>query len=548
MGSGQATSSATTGTCATDRRGQGQAVLHRLPRPSAGSAPDAYKHFDARETAGPRSSSTPARRAMDRGVRTDEPGGGRSDELGRPCRRRRAGPGRRRRPASPGAGFPSGPVGWRSRSTGRSTSSADPGGRVYNPLSRMRGEIELAPCARHRATRAPELAVSAARARRGLVRACGRSLRAALRETKSILESGGSSNRPARDRAIPGRPGRCCARSPAGRGGRGDCEGLVLGGRERPRDRAGPRPTHPERPRRHRQGPLHRHVRVEDLHLLGGYIPAMRSGRRSSGTSSWARSSRSDPEVTKHQVGDRVVVVLVHRLRELLVLRQRPVVAVRQHQHQSRHHPGPVGFRSGGHLRLLPRHGRVHGQPRRVRPGPVRRPRRLRRSRGGRRPLGPVRLRRRPDRLDGPLPRQDQTGRRRCGVGHRRGRSNSYSRGDAARRRAGDRDRPHPRASGHDRDPHRRQPPRLQQHRRRYKELRKHTGGRGPDVCIEAVGHGGAHLRPGVPLRQGQAAAAPGERPAPRDPRGDHGLPQGRRRCSPSGCSPGWSTSSRSGR
>jgi threonine dehydrogenase-like Zn-dependent dehydrogenase len=72
-------------------------------------------------------------------------------------------------------------------------------------------------------------------------------------------------------------------------------------------------------------------------------------------------------------------------------------------------------------------------------------------------------------------------------VWRRRGRADGGPRGDAARCRAGRRHRPHTRATGHDRHPHRGRDPRLQQHRRRV-ELRERTGGRGPDVCIEAVG------------------------------------------------------------
>ena len=58
--------------------------------------------------------------------------------------------------------------------------------------------------------------------------------------------------------------------------------------------------------------------------------------------------------------------------------------------------------------------------------------------------------------------------------------------------------------------------------------LKEMTGGRGPDACIDAVGmeaHGtGSELR----LRPGEAGAAPRDRPRPGAARGDHGLPQGR--------------------
>ena len=79
-------------------------------------------------------------------------------------------------------------------------------------------------------------------------------------------------------------------------------------------------------------------------------------------------------------------------------------------------------------------------------------------------------------------------------------------------------------------------------------ELREMTGGRGPDVCIEAVGHGGAQHRPAVPLRPGQAAAAAADRPADRGAGGDLRLPQGRDGVRPRASSAASSTSSRSAR
>jgi hypothetical protein len=39
-----------------------------------------------------------------------------------------------------------------------------------------------------------------------------------------------------------------------------------------------------------------------------------------------------------------------------------------------------------------------------------------------------------------------------------------------------------------------------------HAELRERSGGRGPDVCIEAIGMGGPRARATVPLRAGQAA------------------------------------------
>jgi len=61
-------------------------------------------------------------------------------------------------------------------------------------------------------------------------------------------------------------------------------------------------------------------------------------------------------------------------------------------------------------------------------------------------------------------------------------------------------------------------------------ELRERTGGRGPDVCIEAIGMEAHTPGPDLPLRAGQAAAAAGDRPAPRAAPGHSGLPQGRHR------------------
>ena len=60
--------------------------------------------------------------------------------------------------------------------------------------------------------------------------------------------------------------------------------------------------------------------------------------------------------------------------------------------------------------------------------------------------------------------------------------------------------------------------------------LMEMTGGRGPDACIDAVGHGGARPGTALRLRPGQAGDDAGDGPAARAARGDHGLPQRRHR------------------
>ena len=181
--------------------------------------------------------------------------------------------------------------------------------------------------------------------------------------------------------------------------------------------------------------------------------------------------------------------VLLHRLRPVLVLPARAVVAVRQRQPQPGDDRGRCGVTPPAASTATPRHGRLRGQSRRIHPGAVRGPRRLRRpgrasTTSGRcspptrrPPAGWARTWRRQPRRHG------------RGVGRRRGRarwprarpcswapsgsSSSTGIAEAARSRSGT----HIGAETID-----------------YTsvdvaaELREMTGGRGPDVCIEAVG------------------------------------------------------------
>ncbi len=64
-----------------------------------------------------------------------------------------------------------------------------------------------------------------------------------------------------------------------------------------------------------------------DLHLLGGYIPAMRAGDVL-GHEFMGEVVEAGSAVTRHRVGDRVVVSLFHRLRAVLVLQAGAVLAV----------------------------------------------------------------------------------------------------------------------------------------------------------------------------------------------------------------------------
>ena len=142
-----------------------------------------------------------------------------------------------------------------------------------------------------------------------------------------------------------------------------------------------------------------------DLHLLGGYIPMMRAGDVL-GHEFMGEIAEVGPAVRKHRVGDRVVVC------SFISCGQCWYCSQQLYSLCDNGNPNPAitetmwgsGDRRG--LRLQPCPGRVRRQPRRVRPGPVRRPGRVSRSGRGVRPRGAVRLGCRADRLDGRRPRR----------------------------------------------------------------------------------------------------------------------------------------------
>jgi NADPH:quinone reductase-like Zn-dependent oxidoreductase len=81
-----------------------------------------------------------------------------------------------------------------------------------------------------------------------------------------------------------------------------------------------------------------------DLHLLGGYIPLMRAGDVL-GHEFLGEVVEVGSAVQKHRVGDPGGRLLVHLLREVLVLREPAVVAVRQRQPEPGDHRSHVGSR-----------------------------------------------------------------------------------------------------------------------------------------------------------------------------------------------------------
>ena len=266
-----------------------------------------------------------------------------------------------------------------------------------------------------------------------------------------------------------------------------------------------PDPRTPQRPGRHRQGQPSSTC-GSDLHLLGGYIPTMRAGRRA--RPRVPRRGRRDRARGAQAPGRRPGGgLLVHRLRPLLVLPARAVLPVRQRQPQ----PGVAetlwGHAPGGLLRLLPRHGRLRRQPRRVRPG-ARTPTTAR-SRPGR-------GRRRSARCSPPTRRPPAGWARtwaRCGPATWWRSGAAAAVGQMAARAAmllgAERviaiDRFHERLRhgrahiGARRSTTRRPTSSA--------ELRERTGGRGPDVCIEAVGHGGAqHRRRSTPTTRSSSS------------------------------------------
>ncbi|CAA9404681.1 MAG: Threonine dehydrogenase and related Zn-dependent dehydrogenases, partial [uncultured Pseudonocardia sp.] len=303
-------------------------------------------------------------------------------------------------------------------------------------------------------------------------------------------------------------------------------EGAVLGGRQRrPRaDRA--RPAAADGPGRDPAGAGERRLRVGPA--PAGRLHPRDAGRRRTGPrvprrGRRGRGGRAEPE--GRRPGRRQ---LLRRVRALLVLHARPVVAVRQRQHQPVLRAGPVGLRARCLLRLLPRHGRARGQPRRVRAGALRRLRHVRGARRDRRrPRRRLRVRRRPHRLDGRRPGTGLPRRHRRRLGCGRGRAGRRPRGRAAGRRAGGRHRPAARATGAGAHAHGRGGHRLHGHRRRRRAAGAH-GWTGSGRVHRGGRHGGPQRRHRVLLRPGQAAAAAAAGPARRGARGDPRLPQGR--------------------
>ncbi len=284
-----------------------------------------------------------------------------------------------------------------------------------------------------------------------------------------------------------------------------------------------------------------------DLHLLGGYIPAMRAGDVL-GHEFMGTVAEVGPGVTKHQVGDRVVVVLVHQLRAVLVLQAGAVVAVRQRQPQPGDHRGAVGPGHRRLLRVLPRAGRLGGQPRPLHPGALRRPGRLRHPRRRLRRAGAVRLRRRAHRLDRGAPGggAGPVTSSRCGAPAESGQMAARAAMLMGAERVVVIDRydnrleqvRHAHRGGDPRLRGGRRPRRTAGDDRRPRTGRLHRGG----------GHGGAQHRPAVPLRPGQAADAAADRTG-RPRCGRRSTPAARAgRCSPSASSAASWTSSRSAR
>ena len=249
------------------------------------------------------------------------------------------------------------------------------------------------------------------------------------------------------------------------------------------------------------------------------------------------------------QVGDRVVVVLLHQLRPVLVLQARAVVAVRQRQPQPGDHRGAVGPVASAAATATPT---PWAAARAATPStsgcPTPTMARSRSPTASRDERALFASDAAPDRLDGRGPRR-RAGRvtsSRCGV--------PAASGQMAARAA--------MLLGAERviviD---RLPDRLEQvaHAHRAEtldydeddvtaELRELHRRPGTRRVHRGGGHGGAQPRAAVPLRPGQAAAAAADRPArPRCAR--RSTPAARAgRCSPSASSAASSTSSRSAR
>ena len=140
-----------------------------------------------------------------------------------------------------------------------------------------------------------------------------------------------------------------------------------------------------------------------DLHLLGGYIPAMRAGDVL-GHEFMGTVAEVGPSVTKHQVGDRVVVVSFTSCGQCWYCKQELWSLC----DNGNPNPGITealwGQSIGGCYGYSHAMGGWAGSHAPLHPGALRRPGRLRHPRRRLRRAGPVRLRRGPHRLDGGAP------------------------------------------------------------------------------------------------------------------------------------------------
>ena len=84
-----------------------------------------------------------------------------------------------------------------------------------------------------------------------------------------------------------------------------------------------------------------------DLHFIDGYIPTMREGDVI-GHEFMGEIVEVGPEVREVKIGDRVVVPSFIGCGQLLVLRARPLLAVRQHAPQARAAEPVLGYPTGG--------------------------------------------------------------------------------------------------------------------------------------------------------------------------------------------------------